>query len=100
MLSIAGGVIQPSAFGTSDFAGRYRKRSSAGGNGSGRMRAAWSYFASFPKNATDFAELARTMLRMPVLANGGEKATGAVLTSQMPLVASSSRVVIIRNSGH
>jgi pimeloyl-ACP methyl ester carboxylesterase len=66
----------------------------------GRMRAGWSYFKSFPQAASDFAELARTMLRMPVLAIGGEKANGALLSAQMPLVASDWRVVVVKNSGH
>src|SRR5438128_5888505 len=39
-----------------------------------RMAAGFAYFASFPKTAADFAELARTKLAIPVLSIGGEKA--------------------------
>lgn len=43
----------------------------------GRMAAGWSYFSAFPRTATDFAELSKAKLPMPVLAIGGEKANGA-----------------------
>jgi pimeloyl-ACP methyl ester carboxylesterase len=36
---------------------------------SGRMRAGWAYFASWPGTAKDFAQLAQTKLTMPVLSN-------------------------------
>jgi pimeloyl-ACP methyl ester carboxylesterase len=39
-------------------------------------------------------------LTMPVLAVGGDKASGEFLGEQMKLVASDLRVVIIKNSGH
>ena len=53
----------------------------------GRMRAAWAYFVSFQQAATDFAELSRSKLTMPVLAMGGEKANGDALGKQVKLVA-------------
>jgi pimeloyl-ACP methyl ester carboxylesterase len=45
----------------------------------GRMAAGFAYFASFPKTAVDFAELAKTKLAMPVLSIGGDKALGEAL---------------------
>jgi pimeloyl-ACP methyl ester carboxylesterase len=66
----------------------------------GRMRAGWAYFVSFPKTATQFAELARTRLTMPVLAIGGEKANGKLLGAQVKLVASNAAEVVLKGSGH
>ena len=66
----------------------------------GRMRAGWAYFVSFQKAASDFAELARTKLTMPVLAIGGEKANGEALGEQVKLVASDATVVVLKNTGH
>jgi pimeloyl-ACP methyl ester carboxylesterase len=66
----------------------------------GRMRAGWAYFVSFQKAASDFAELSRTKLPMPVISIGGEKANGEVLGKQAKLVATDATVVLIKNSGH
>jgi pimeloyl-ACP methyl ester carboxylesterase len=66
----------------------------------GRMRAGWAYFVSFPQAAKDFAELARTKLRMPVLSIGGERANGAALGQQVNLVASTVTVVVLKDTGH
>jgi pimeloyl-ACP methyl ester carboxylesterase len=66
----------------------------------GRMRAGWAYFVSFPQAAKDFAELARTKLRMPVLSIGGERANGAALGQQVNLVASTVTVVVLKDAGH
>jgi pimeloyl-ACP methyl ester carboxylesterase len=66
----------------------------------GRMRAGWAYFVSFQKAATDFAELARTKLTMPVLALGGGKVNGEALGEQARLVASDATVVVLKNTGH
>jgi pimeloyl-ACP methyl ester carboxylesterase len=66
----------------------------------GRMRAGWAYFVSFQQAARDFALLAQTKLPMPVLAIGGEKASGAVLGRQMKLVASDATVVVLKDTGH
>ena len=66
----------------------------------GRMRAGWAYFVSFPQAAKDFAELSRTKLTMPVLAIGGDKATGTVLGQQAKLVASNATVIVLKNTGH
>ena len=66
----------------------------------GRMRAAWAYFVSFQKAATDFAKLAKTKLTMPVLAIGGEKANGETLGKQVKIVATHASSVVLPNTGH
>lgn len=66
----------------------------------GRMAAGWAYFASFPKTATDFAQLARTKLSIPVLSVGGDKSLGVALGVQAKLIASDVTVVVIKNAGH
>jgi len=66
----------------------------------GRMRAGWAYFVSFTQAAKDFAELSRNKLTMPVMAIGGEKASGAVLAAQMKLVASDVTVINLPDTGH
>ena len=67
---------------------------------SGRMRAGWAYFVSFPQAAADFAELSRNKLTMPVLAIGGEKANGTLLDEQMRLVAADVTTVVLKDTGH
>ena len=66
----------------------------------GRMRAGWAYFVSFQQAASDFAELSKTKLTMPVLSIGGEKANGDVLAHQMKLVASNVTFVVLKDTGH
>jgi pimeloyl-ACP methyl ester carboxylesterase len=66
----------------------------------GRMAAGFSYFASFPKTATDFADLAKTQLSIPVLAIGGAKANGVALGAQAKLIASNVKVIVLENAGH
>ena len=66
----------------------------------GRMAAGFAYFASFPKTAVDFAELAKTRLAIPVLSIGGEKANGAALGAQVKLIASDVTVIVLENTGH
>ena len=66
----------------------------------GRMRAGWAYFASFPKTATDFAQLARTKLPFPVLSIGGDKSAGEALGAQARLISDDVRVVVLKNAGH
>jgi pimeloyl-ACP methyl ester carboxylesterase len=66
----------------------------------GRMSASWAYFVSFTKAATDFAELSKTKLTMPVLAIGGEKANGDLLGRQMKIVATNATMVVLKNTGH
>ena len=64
------------------------------------MRAAWAYFVSFPQAAKDFAQFSRTMLTMPVLAIGGDKANGEALGKQVKLVATNATTVVLPNTGH
>jgi pimeloyl-ACP methyl ester carboxylesterase len=66
----------------------------------GRMRAAWTYFASWPQLAKDFAQLSQTKLTMPVLSIGGEKSLGKELGEQMKVVADDPTVVVLPNAGH
>jgi pimeloyl-ACP methyl ester carboxylesterase len=66
----------------------------------GRMAAGFAYFQSFPQTATDFAALSKTMLTMPVLTIGGEKANGEVLAKQVKLVSPNGRSVVIPGAGH
>jgi len=66
----------------------------------GRMRAAWTYFASWPQLAKDFGQLSQTKLTMPVLSIGGEKSLGNELAAQMRLVATNITVVVLPNTGH
>src|SRR5467141_4708225 len=66
----------------------------------GRMAAGFAYFASFPKTATDFAELSKTRLAIPVLSIGGEKSLGDVLGAQTKLVASDVTVGVLKDTGH
>jgi pimeloyl-ACP methyl ester carboxylesterase len=67
---------------------------------SGRMRAAWTYFASWPQLAKDFARLSQTKLTMPVLSIGGEKSLGNQLGAQMKLVADNVTVIVLPSAGH
>ena len=64
------------------------------------MAAGFAYFASFPKTATAFADLAKTKLAIPVLALGGEKSLGEALGAQARLVASDVSVIVLKNTGH
>ena len=66
----------------------------------GRMAAGFAYFASFPKTAKDFAELAKSRLAIPVLSIGGEKSLGDALGAQVKLVASDVTVVVLKDTGH
>jgi pimeloyl-ACP methyl ester carboxylesterase len=66
----------------------------------GRMRAGWAYFAAWPQTSKDFAQLAETKLRIPVLAIGGDKSLGDFLGRQMKQVASDVTTVILQDSGH
>jgi pimeloyl-ACP methyl ester carboxylesterase len=66
----------------------------------GRMAAGFAYFASFPKTAEDFAELAKTRLAVPVLSIGGDKANGVALGAQAKLVATDVTVVVLKDTGH
>ena len=66
----------------------------------GRMAAGFAYFASFPKTATDFAELARTQLTMPVFSIGGAKSLGIALGEQVKLISPNAKVIVLEDTGH
>jgi pimeloyl-ACP methyl ester carboxylesterase len=66
----------------------------------GRMAAGFAYFASFPNTATDFAQLSRKELPMPVLSIGGAKANGVALGAQAKLIAPNVTVIVLKNTGH
>jgi pimeloyl-ACP methyl ester carboxylesterase len=66
----------------------------------GRMRAGWAYFVSWQQAAKDFAVLSQVKLTMPVLAIGGDKASGSVLGEQMKLVATNAVMVVLKDCGH
>ncbi len=66
----------------------------------GRMRAGWAYFISFPRTASDFEELSRNKLTMPVLSMGGEKANGAALAEQAKLVGAEVTTMVLKDTGH
>ncbi len=52
------------------------------------------------QDAKDFAELAKTKLKMPMLVLTGEKASGEFLIEQGRLVADNVEGVIVKGSGH
>jgi len=66
----------------------------------GGMRAGFEVFRAFEQDAKDFAELAKTKLKMPMLVLTGEKASGEFLIQQGRLVADDVEGVIIKGSGH
>src|SRR5579862_5933522 len=67
---------------------------------SGRMAAGFAYFKVFPVTATQFAELAKNKLTMPVLSIGGQGSLGAPLGAQTRLVATNATVIVLPNTGH
>src|ERR1700736_1202145 len=78
----------------------YRKAYTAAYSKPGRMRASWTYFASWPQLAKDFAQLSQTKLTMRVLSIGGEKSLGKELGEQMKLVADNPTVIVLPTAGH
>ena len=66
----------------------------------GGVHAGMEYFRNFERDAQDFAALAKTPLKMPVLVLTGETASGPFLIEQGRLVASDVEGVIVPGSGH
>ena len=66
----------------------------------GAMRAAMEYFRNFERDASEFAALARTPLRMPVRVIAGEKSGGTFLLDQVRLVAQDVDGAVVPGSGH
>lgn len=79
---------------------RERKEYAAAYARPGRMAAGFAYFASFPKTAAEFSNLAKTRLAIPVLSIGGEKSLGVELGDQARLIAEDATVVVVQNAGH
>jgi pimeloyl-ACP methyl ester carboxylesterase len=66
----------------------------------GRMRAAWTYFATIPETAKRFAVLGQTKLVIPVLVVTGAKAGGAIPGTQVKLVATRVETLVMADTGH
>jgi len=66
----------------------------------GAMRAGFEVFKAFEQDAADFAKLARTPLRMPMLVLTGEKASGEFLIAQSRQVAEKVDGVVVAGAGH
>ena len=66
----------------------------------GGMRAGFEYFRAFEQDATDFARLAQTKLKMPLLVLSGEKGSGEFLIEQGRMVAENVEGILVKGSGH
>jgi pimeloyl-ACP methyl ester carboxylesterase len=66
----------------------------------GAMKAGFEVFRAFEQDAKDFAEFAKTTLKMPMLVLAGEKASGEFLITQGRLVADTVEGVVIKGTGH
>ena len=66
----------------------------------GAMPAGFEVFRAFEHDASDFAEFARSKLKMPMLVLTGEKASGEFLIQQARLVAEDVEGVVIKGAGH
>jgi len=66
----------------------------------GRMKAGFEVFKAFAQDAKDFAGLAKSKLKMPMLVLTGEKASGDFLIQQGRMVADNVEGVVVKGSGH
>lgn len=66
----------------------------------GGTTGAFHWFGAFDQDAKDNQEFAKTKLRMPVLAMGGEYFAAAFLTDHLKLVANNVQTANISGSGH
>ena len=66
----------------------------------GGMRAGFEYFRNFEQDASDFQQMARRKLTMPVRVIAGEKSGGSFLIDQVKLVANDVEGKVIPGSGH
>jgi len=66
----------------------------------GGMRAGFEFFKNFEQDSKDFAEFAKTKLKMPMLVLSGEKAGGQFLIDQGKLVDDDVTGIIVKGSGH
>ena len=67
---------------------------------SGAMKAGFEHYRSFFKNVEQNREHARTKLKMPVLALGGEHSTGMLMLKMMQAVAEDVQGGIVTECGH
>jgi pimeloyl-ACP methyl ester carboxylesterase len=66
----------------------------------GAMRAGFEVFRAFDQDAKDFAELAKTKLKMPMLVLTGQRASGDFLIQQGRMVADNVEGITVQGSGH
>jgi pimeloyl-ACP methyl ester carboxylesterase len=66
----------------------------------GAMRSGFEVFRAFGQDAKDFAALARTKLKMPMLVLTGERASGDFLIQQGRMVADNVEGITVKGSGH
>lgn len=66
----------------------------------GGMRAGFSYFSDFDRDAENFGPMSQTRLTMPVLTIAGEKSAGAFVGTQAQLYATNVQSIIVKGSGH
>ena len=64
------------------------------------MRAGFSYFSDFERDAADFGPMSQTKLTMPVLTMAGQYSAGDFLGKQIGLAATDVKSIIIKGSGH
>jgi len=64
------------------------------------MRAGFSYFSDFERDAADFGPMSQTKLAMPVLTMAGQYSAGEFLGKQISLAATDVKSIIIKGSGH
>jgi pimeloyl-ACP methyl ester carboxylesterase len=66
----------------------------------GAMRSGFEVFRAFDQDAKDFAALAKTKLKIPMLVLTGERASGDFLIQQGRMVADNVEGVTVKGSGH
>jgi pimeloyl-ACP methyl ester carboxylesterase len=64
------------------------------------MKAGFEVFRAFDQDAKDFAELAKTKLKMPMLVLTGQRASGDFLIQQGRMVADNVEGITVQGSGH
>jgi len=66
----------------------------------GGLRAGFAHYRAFPEDARQVADWARTKLKMPVLALGGEFSLGEITNKLYGAVAEDVRGVVVPECGH
>jgi pimeloyl-ACP methyl ester carboxylesterase len=64
------------------------------------MRAGFSYFSDFERDAADFGPMSQTKLTMPILTMAGQYSAGDFLGKQISSAATDVKSIIIKGSGH